>query len=199
MSESTIAIAPSIGEYFQGPVSESIRAREVDASKAAESYLLRLLEDFGRPSEEAGSTLKKPVTFLLHEALESTGSERFKRLQGLGDGVLYGVGFFGGSLRGADKSYFVHVGARAYGQASQMLRTNGKPSGPDVLDELATKFDGFVAVLADVSDWVMAQGARGQEGLVRIYERWLKTHSPVLSSELAGRGIVAARGQGGLH
>lgn len=199
MSESTIAITPSIGQYFQAPVSESIRAREVDASPAAETYLLRLLEDFGRPSEEAGSTLKKPVTFLLQEALQASGNERFKRLQNLGDGVLYGVGFFGGSMKGADKSYFVHVGARAYGHASQMLHGGGKPQGPDVLEELAIKFDGFVAVLADVSDWVMAQSARGQEGLLKIYERWLKTHSHVLSTELAGRGIVAARGSGGLH
>jgi hypothetical protein len=199
VSETSIAIAPSIGEYFHGPVTDSLRARDVDASPAAETYLVRLLEDFGCPSEEAGSTLKKPVTFLLQEALEATGTDRFRRLQGLGDGVLYGVGFFGGSMRGADKSYFVHVGARAYGQASQMLRGGGGGTGPDVLDELAKKFDGFVAVLADVSDWVMAQSARGHEGLVKVYERWLRTHSPVLSSELAGRGIVASRGPGGIH
>ncbi len=199
MSEPTISIAPSIGLYFQGPVSESIRARDVEASPAAETYLLQLLEDFGKPKEDAGSTLKKPVTFLLQEAMEATGSERFKRLQSLGDGVLYGVGFFGGSMKCADKSYFVHVGSQAYGHAAAMLRTGGQPIGPHVLAELAKKFAGFVAVLTDVADWVMAQSARGQEGLVKIYERWLKTHSHVLSSELAGRGIVAARGAGGVN
>ena len=199
MSESTISIAPSIGLYFQGPVSESIRAREVEASPAAETYLLQLLEDFGRPKEDAESALKKPVTFLLQEAMAASGSERFKRLQTLGDGVLYGVGFFGGSMKGADKGYFVHVGSQAYGHAAAMLRTGGQPQGPDVLAELAKKFAGFVAVLTDVSDWVMAQSARGQEGLVKIYERWLKTQSHVLSTELMGRGIVAARGAGGVH
>ena len=199
MSDSPIAIAPSLGEYFQGPVSESIRARDVEASPAAETYLVKLLEDFGKPKGEAESTFTKPVTFLLHEAMETTGPERFKRLQNLGDGVLYGVGFFGGNIRDSDRDYFVHVGSQAYGHAARMLHNAGEGQGPDVLGELAKKFDGFVAVVTDVSDWVMAKSARGHEGLVRIYERWLKTQSTVLSNELAGRGLVPNRSAGGLH
>lgn len=199
MSDSPIALAPSLGEYFQGPVTESIRAREVEASAAATTYLVKLLEDFGKPTQEAESPLRKPVTFLLHEAMEAQGPDRFKRLQGLGDGVLYGVGFFGESIRENDREYFVHVGSQAYGHAARMLHASGEGQGPDVLGELAKKFEGFVDVVTDVSDWVMAKSARGHEGLVRIYERWLKTQSPVLSNELAGRGMIPGRSPGGLH
>jgi hypothetical protein len=190
VSESSpIAITDSLGSYFEGVVDEAIRSQKLDASPAAHTYVVELLAAFAKPDEGAGSALSQPVTFLLRDAMEAHGSERFKRLQNLGDGVLYGVGFFGEGLGAADKRYFVYVGSSAYSHAAQMLR-KGSSAGPSVLDEMAHGFDSFVEVLADVSDWVMAQSARGQQGVVKLYERWLKRSSSVLASGLAERGIV---------
>src|SRR5215213_3281646 len=89
-----ISLAPNLGEYFREPVTEAIRGREVQASSATESYIVQLLSDFARPRPETTSPLTQSVTLLLGEAMEQSGPERFKRLQTLGDGVLYGMGFF---------------------------------------------------------------------------------------------------------
>lgn len=202
MSQETPAIAlmPSLGEYFRGPVHSAIQRRDVDASAASETYLVQLLTEFANPAPETRSTFDRPVSFLLKEAMEATGAERFKRLQSLGDGVLYGLGFFGQSLHGSDRKYYVLVGESAYAHAARMLRARqGITGGPDVLDELARKFEVFAAVIAWVADFLMAQSARGQEGLLKVYERWLKTGSSVLKEELGERGIMALGKQGGIH
>ncbi len=195
----TIALAPSLGEYFRGPVNEAIRGREVEASPATETYLVHLLSDFANPSPETRSTFSQPVALLLAEAMQCTGTERFRRLQSLGDGVLYGLGFFGQSTPETDRTYFVHVGASAYGHASQMLRAGGSAQSEDVLHHLARDFGRFADVLTWVSDWLLAQSARGQAGLLRMYERWQKTGSPVLQEELGHRGLMPLGRQGGLH
>jgi len=191
-----IEIATSVGCYFDEVVGEALKHQKVGASRAAQTYVVELLAAFAKPDEAAGSALREPVTFLLRDAMEATGTERFKRLQSLGDGVLYGVGFFGEGLDRADKRYFVYVGSSAYGHAAEMLRKGA--TGPGVLDELASGFEGFVEVLTDVSDWVMAQGVRGQQGVVKLYERWLKRSSPALASGLAELGIVASKGARGV-
>ena len=196
MSESPIAIANSLSTYFDGVVGDAMKSQKVEASPAAKTYVVELLAAFAKPDEQVGSALSKPVTFLLRDAMEARGSERFKRLQSLGDGVLYAVGFFGESLDGPDKRYFVYVGSSAYGHAANMLGTNSA-AGPSVLDELAQGFDVFADVLTEVSDWVMAQSARGEQGIVKLYERWLKRSSPALASGLAERGIVPTRGARG--
>src|SRR5262249_47788905 len=74
-----------------------------------------------------------------------------------------------------------------------------RPEEDNVFGELAHKFVGFVTVLGEVADGVMASQARGERGLLRVYERWLKSGSPTLAAELCARGIVPGRGKGGLH
>jgi len=198
----TIAIAPNITEFFQGVISDAIRVRKVDATDAAASYLVGLLCAYAHPNEETGSTFNRPLTFLLHDALEAMGAERFRRLRALGDHALYAIGFFGGHIeqRGVDKGYVCGVGSTAYTHAAAMLRVKGKPEpsgAPDVLSELATKFERFAAVLRDVAEGTLAVGARDERSIVRLYERWLRTGSSRLAEELGARGIVPTRGAGG--
>lgn len=198
-SSPTISLAPSLGDYFRDPVKGALHGREIEASPATETYLVQLLTDFAHPTQETASTLSQPATFLLHEAMSTHGPERFKRLQRLGDGVLYNLGFFGEALGDADRSYLVHVGSRAYGHASAMLRAGQASEPNDVLGELAQRFARFVDVLVWVSDWVLAQSVRGEEGLLRLYERWLRTRSSVLRDELGQRGMLALPNPGGTH
>jgi hypothetical protein len=203
----TIAIAPNITLYFQEVISDAIRVRHVEATDAAASYLVSLLCSFTHPDEAAGSSFDRPLTFLLHDALEATGAERFRRLRALGDHALYALGFFGGhiELKGVDRGYVSSVGSSAYSHAAAMLRTRARaerrsardPGGLDVLSELASKFDRFAAVLADVAEGTLACGARDERSVVKLYERWLKTGSSRLAEELGARGIVPTRGAGG--
>ena len=198
---SEIAIAPSMNEYFRGVVTEAVLAKHVEATEAAVSYLVALLCEFAHPDEEAGSAFGRPLTFLLRDALDAAGPERFKRLRTLGDGVLYAVGFFGPHMRlsDADRGYVVTVGSMAYDHAAAMLRLNAKSRGPDVLGELAAKFDRFVVVLNDVADGTLARSANDERSVVKLYERWLKTGSDRLAAELASRGLVPTRAKGGLN
>jgi len=196
---STIALAPDLSQFFREVISDAIRARQVDASDAAESYLVGILCDFSHPDEEAGETFRKPLTFLLRDAMEASGAERFRRLRTLGDHVLYALGFFGGhiELRGIDRGYVVTVGSSAYQHAAAMLRSKAQPT--DLLSELAIKFERFADVLHDVAEGTLVCAPQNERAVVKLYERWLKTGSSRLASELSARGILPNRGAGGLN
>jgi hypothetical protein len=189
--------------YFQEVVGEALRSRNVEATEAASSYLVDLLCEYAHPDEQAGSTLSQPLTFLLRDALEASGPERFQRLRGLGDGVLYVVGFFGGHIdsKGLHRGYIVNVGSTAYREAAAMLRRSARVGGqgPDVLTELASKFERFAEVLGEVADTALASNARDPRAVIKLYERWLRTGSNRLAEELGARGLIPTRGTGGLN
>jgi hypothetical protein len=197
---SAIALTASMDDYFRDIVDEAVRAHRLDASAAAQVYLVQLLSDFARPGEDLGSAMESSPTLLLHEAMAAPPSrEKFTKLRSLGDGVLYHLGFFGDHVagRGVQKSYVAQVGSSAYENAAAMLRVQAAAShgGPgDVLVELARKFERFVAVLAHVADRAMAQSALGAQGVVKVYERWLRTGSTALATGLAERGLMPTRG-----
>jgi len=196
---SPIAVTASMDDYFRDILDEAVRAHRVDASAAVQLYLVRLLAEFGRPGEDLGSAMDGAPTILLHEAMHAPPSrEKFTKLRSLGDGVLYHLGFFGDHVagRGVDKSYVAQVGSSAYENAAAMLRSQhgSAPGTTDVLTELARKFERFVEVLAHVADRAMAQSALGAQGVVKVYERWLRTGSTALAAGLAERGLNPTRG-----
>lgn len=197
-----ISVSPNMTRYFQEVVDEALRVRNVAATEAASQYLVGLLCAFAHPDEHAESTFNQPLTFLLRDALEATGAERFQRLRALGDGVLYALGFFSDhiELKGVDRGYVVGVGSTAYHHAAAMLRLNARVGqGPNVLSELAEKFERFASVLNDVADGTLASSARDERSVLRLYERWLRTGSARLAAELGARGLVPSRGTGGLN
>ncbi len=112
----------------------------------------------------------------------------------------YAIGFFRSHLegRGADRGYVVTVGSTAYREAAVMMRlrsqrkkeSDGAAAPPDVLSELAAKFDRFAEVLADVAERTLACGARDERSVIKLYERWLKTGSARLAEELGSHGIL---------
>ena len=127
--------------------------------------------------------------------------------------MLYTTGFFGDHIenRGVDVGYVTSVGATAYQGAASMLRRpakdtadagtrNGAPERDDnVFSELAEKFDRFVEVLTIVSETTLAQQARGERGVLKLYERWQKSGSATLAKELGARGLVPVKGTPGVH
>jgi hypothetical protein len=207
----TILAAGSVTGFFFEVVEDAMKARRVEATDGATRYLVMLLADYAHPSEGAGDALERPVTLLLDEALQvADPAERFERLRVLGDGVLYGCGFFGDHFeaRGVDPKYLHGLGTRAYGAASSMLRRGPMPLGgaananddasQDLFGELAQKFEAFVQVVAEVADATIAMGTASSGGLLRVYERWLKTGSDRLANALTSRGVVPTRGTRGV-
>jgi hypothetical protein len=197
----TILAAPSVSGFFHEVVEDAIKARRVEATDGATRYLVALLADYAHPAKDAGDALDRPLTLLLDEALHlSDRAERFQRLRIIGDGVLYGCGFFGDHFeaRGVDARYMHGLGTRAYGAASSMLRVGSDDAGPDLFGELAQKFDAFVEVLAEVADATIAMGTATSRGLLLVYERWLKTGSERLATALTSRGVMPTRGLKGV-
>lgn len=197
----TIVATESIDGFFHEIVTGAIRARRVEATGEATTYLVGVLADFATPGGKAGETLDRPLTFLLDEALHTAKpAERFERLRTLGDGVLYASGFFADHFeaRGVDQRYLIGIGAAAYGAAGSMLATSGTSEGfGDLFGELAQKFASFVDVVGEVANLTISKSvAASSQSLLHIYERWLKTGSDTLATALTERGLVPVRGGG---
>jgi hypothetical protein len=206
----TIVAADSVSGFFQEVVEDAMKSRRVEVTGGATSYLVALLADYAHPDARTGATLNRPLAFLLDEALRTPEpAERFERLRSLGDGVLYACGFFGDHFeaRGVEQRYLFGIGSCAYDAAGSMLRK--APAAPaeepnaetDLFGELAGKFGVFVDVLVDVADSTIAMGtaASGAKGLLKVYERWLKTGSDRLAGALATQGLMPTRGVKGLQ
>lgn len=188
--------------FFEDALRAAAASRGVDPEAASSKYAAGLLAQYARPGALSGEALRRPLTLLLREALEGFGPERFQRLRGLGDQVLYLSGFFADHLdsRGVERRFVRGLGATAYDAAGAMLRRRGGDSqGPDVFDELATHFDELADVLGDVADALHGASARDSRSIVELYERWTRRESPALAAALARAGVVPTRGGRTVH
>ena len=66
----------------------------------------------------------------------------------------------------------------------------------DIFGELSEGFASFVAVIGEVANATIASGVATSKGLLKLYERWLKTRSEKLADALSSHGFVAPRGGG---
>lgn len=201
----SIVATMSVSNFFEEVVDEAMKARRVSASDGARSYVVALLVDLAKPGSPIERTLERPLTLLLDEALHTPElGERFERLRTLGDGVLYSSGFFADHFeaRGVDTSYLIGIGRTAYDGAGSLIRTRSsrslddEASGLDIFDELSRGFASFVEVIGEVANATVASGVATSRGLIRLYERWLKTRSDKLADALSSHGFVAPRGGG---
>lgn len=193
---STIVAAARVEDFFEEAVSDALRTRSLEASDGARTYLVSLLADAAKPGSTVERTLEKSLTLMLGEALETSSvGDRFERLRCVGDGVLYGSAFFADHFeaRGVDQSYLIGIGRSAYENAGSLLRT-GNEEPIDIFGELADKFSRFVEVLAHVADSAIAKSVASSLGIVKLYERWLRTGSDSLADALSAHGFVAPKG-----
>ncbi len=202
----SIVATASVSDFFQEIVTDAMRSRGVNASDETRSYVIALLADLAKPGSPIERTLERPLTLLLDEALHTPElGERFERLRTLGDGVLYSSGFFADHFeaRGVDTSYLIGIGRTAYDNAGALIRTRSssrsleeEARAVDIFSELAAGFSKFVDVIGEVANATIASGVATSRGLVKLYERWLKTRSGKLAEALSSHGFVAPRGGG---
>ncbi len=206
----TIALTGSVDGFFHEVVGEAMKARRIDASDGTRSYLVAMLADYGR-TPDAAAAMRGSLTLELDQALHLTApAERFERLRMLGDAVLYASGFFHDHFeaRGIDPRYVHGIGTRAYGTAASMLRSGSSTTSVeeqavqiDVFGELAQRFDAFASVIEEIADLTLARSAGGNassKGVLKVYERWLRTGSTTLAQALGEHGLVPMRGPKGL-
>lgn len=173
-------------EYFKELVDSALARQHVQAGDLTTYYLVNLLCQFVRPEARGALALEtEPLAIQLTRALQSGGSEQRARLRSLGDFSLFMSGFFADSFRRrtVDVDYYVSMGEYAYGSLSR----RDEDTFAEVFGELATKFVGYMDVLADISE---RTAVTSSADLLRLYEKWLRTGSSRDGKRLVNRGIV---------
>lgn len=197
----SILATASVADFFEEVVEDAMKSHGLKASEGATSYVVALLAELAKPGSPVERTLDRPLTLLLDEALHTSArAERFEKLRTLGDGVLYSSGFFADHFeaRGVDTKYVIGIGRTAYENAGSLLLRSEKKEdkGVDIFGELAKNFSAFVAVLSEVANATIAKSVATSRGVLKLYERWLKTRNERLGEALASQGFVAPRGGG---
>lgn len=157
-----------------------------------EFYLVSLLTDFAvRP---LGPILERSLVNYLQEAESAdTTKSRLDAFREMGDVALYLLAFFAEhvSRRGVARGYVVSMGGRAYGEAGSMSQKR-----PRVFAELADKFDPIARMLGDVRE---EAAMRTPQDIVRLYERYKRTGSPLVAEKLRAQGVFVQGGNKTVH
>jgi hypothetical protein len=174
-------------EFFKGLVDDAIARQRIKAAEMTSCYVVNLLAGFlQRP---AGDDM--PIGPRLVQALERGGVQRRAELREIADLSLFMSGFFSDSFarKPVDVDYYIAIGGSAYGALSRFDTDTLSP----VFGELARKFVGFVDVLSEVSE---RTSCSSNTDLLRLYQKWLKTGSPLSGQILVARGLVPGPGSG---
>lgn len=202
MSEAILSTT-SLREYFKDLLSGAMTSQRAPLGELTEFYLVDLLARFTEADalyarRPDGTLDEEPLAFLLRKALEGDREQRVSALRKLGDNSLYVAGFFGDSLgrRLVDVDYYISMGGAAYGSLASLTRDG--PSGGafvGLYDELGQKFNTIVDLFAEISERV---AVTTNKGVLRLYERWVKTGSERLTRLLAEQGVIPAMTKPGL-
>jgi hypothetical protein len=174
----------SVAEYFYEVVTEAIRNQGVDTSQTAEYYLVNLLAAFTKAQVDNEALGLKAASAVL-----ATPDERIRQLKDVGDTSLYISGFFADSLqrRLLDVDYYIQIGERAYGELARHFQVTRHAEAGEVYVELREKFPRFVDVLAEISE---KSSMTSNQGVVQLYERWLRTGSERVAQRLRAQGVL---------
>lgn len=175
--------------WFRERLISAFRRRGVSTRETTEFYLVELLASQARVSSEV---LLRPLVERLADALETPDPAlRLRQFREMGDSALYVLGFFSDHLerRGVSRSYVGTMGGRAYGAARDLIPlapSSAEQSMAEAFDELADGFLTFADVLDDVRE---STALRTPQDIVRLYDRWRRTRSPVLAERLRAEGV----------
>jgi len=194
LADAPILSSQSLRDFFRDLLSRAIENQRASVQPFIELYLVNLLHEFLASEAlyvqaEDGSWQQKPLAFLLKDALEEAGPSRVRLLKRLGDTSLFISGFFPDSLARrsslVDVDYYIAMGGRAYDAVARHALERS------LWAELSDKFRLLVDILNEVSERTLASS---EAGLLRLYERWLKTGSDRLANALARQGLVPSKG-----
>ena len=171
----------SPGEHFKEKITNASKNLNLSISTDIEFYLVTLLCDFIKPSEEL--ELDMPLAIRLKSAIESKAEDRTKKLKWLGDTSLYLAGFFQDffNKKTYDVDYYITMGSSAYLNISEECDRN-----PKIYRDLSDKFSKLVEVVASVADDIPH---KRDTNILATYDRWIKTKSPRLRKMLEQEGI----------
>lgn len=184
-----ITTCADVSDFFREALCRALSTRGVTPAPLTEHYLVVLLAQLSHDTAPLTASL---VELSLSAQIAERGA-RLEKLRTLGDHALSYSGLFDAhrERHGVARSYVFDVGSRAYRSASQLAGTSGRAVERDqarVWDELGARFDVFAEVLDDVREST-ALGTRGD--VLSLYERFVKTGSPVLRQKLQEHGVLS--------
>ena len=194
MAAPKVLSAQSIHDFFRELLTLAIENQRTRVQQATELYLANLLSGFLHTEsllvrDEEGTLDRKPLALMLKDALDEEGVARAQALRRLGDTSLFVSGMFSESLSSSlvDVGYAIAMGSRAYDALGDVAERHGR-GARSLWDELSEKFSELVEVLNEVSDRTLSSS---NAGLLRIYERWMRTGSARIATLLAEHGVPA--------
>jgi hypothetical protein len=194
LADAPILSSQSLRDFFRDLLTRAIENQRASVQPFTELYLVNLLHEFLASEAlyvqaDDGTWQQKPLAFLLKDALQEAGPSRVRLLKRLGDTSLFISGFFPDSLARrsslVDVDYYIAMGGRAYDAVARHA------SERSLWEELSDKFRLLVDILNEVSERTLASS---EAGLIRLYERWLKTGSDRLANALVRQGLVPRKG-----
>jgi hypothetical protein len=200
VADASILTSQSIREFFRDLLSKAIENQRARVQPSTELYLVNLLYQYLASEAlyvqaDDGTWQQKPLAFLLKEALEEQGPARVHLLRRLGDTSLFVSGFFPDSLARrsslVDVDYYIAMGERAYDAIGAVAARH--KAERCLWDELSGRFALLVDLLNEVSERTLAST---NAGLVRLYERFMKTGSERLQTLLVKQGVTISARKG---
>lgn len=183
----------SPAEVFREMVDEALVRQRVRASEETAFYLVDLLTGFVQtrrlfPADSPGSPT---LVEQLAEALQSSPSTQLSAFRRMGDFALFVAGFFVDSLsrKLVDVDYYVAMGGGAYAHASRLAMSLGSR---EIFEDLSREFVRYMDVIAEVGErsQLAAGDKMGNQGLLRLYETFLRTGSDRARRKLREAGVI---------
>lgn len=182
-------------EYFKNLVEDAIENQNIEIEEMEEFYIVNLLTEHIRTDRVyinlENSSREEPLANILFKALQAEYyEERIKIFKKLGDFTLFISGYFSDSLNRKliDIDYYKAIGESAYSNLSYLTkkRKYGEMfSG--LFEKLAKRFQSLVDIIAEVSDKSLV---KSDKGILRVYERWIRTGGRRDASILMEKGII---------
>jgi hypothetical protein len=178
-------------DFFHTHVKKSIQNQHIEITEISEHYLVQLLVDFALTSRAFKLTLndERPLALIYHHAQFETAPARITTFKELGDFSLFISGFFPDSLnrKVIDIDYYISLGRGAYENLSTIFERFHSSDFNSLFHELAEKFTTLTNILSEISS---ESFTRWNDGILRLYERWLKTRSKRDERLLCEQGIL---------
>jgi hypothetical protein len=183
-----------VREYFRDTVGAVRSSQGLDVRPDTEAYLVELLVGFSSTetlfAKDGGRVTGEPLALMLARAVEAPAPERARQLRRMGDTALYVSGFFSDSLQRqlVDVDYYASMGGRAYDALGDL---NRGAKTAQVFRELGAKFVRVVDLFNEISERALCTS---NAGLLRLYERYVRTGSDRLRRLLEDKGVLATAG-----
>lgn len=182
-----LSVVKNSDNFFYDLLSAAVNNQKINISDQVKIYLIKLLSE-NVIKNDLISKSDTPLSIIFHKSMIEPIKERKMMLKYVGDYSLYVAGYFSESLNRKiiDTGYYISIGGQAFGRLSNL---SSSPEVSTMYGEMFGKFNMLVDVLMEIS--FETSMTRAQD-IIRMYDRWVHTGSPVLERKLIEKGVITS-------